>query len=111
MRARHHAAWLAVLLLAGCSWLGLATPQTFGQRVIYAYSQTESARLTAGNLLVTGRISSGDARNVQQQADVARQAIDIADQVYPTDPAAAEAKLDATLKGLRLLLTYLETKQ
>lgn len=98
-------------LLAACGSMGVPKPETFNEGVLAAYSTVTSARMTAGTLLVAGKISRADAVNVQKQADNAREAIDIARVLYDVDPAAAQNKLTSTLTILQILNDYLASKQ
>lgn len=93
-----------LLLLAGCAALGVPTPKSFNERVAAGYVAAAGLRTSAATLLNGGVISSKDAENVQKQADVAREGLDVA----RTLPAAdAENKLQATLALLNAAKGYL----
>lgn len=108
MRA-YHSLWLAVILLAGCQFLGIAEPATFNQRLLVGYESVAAVRESTANLFVAGKIDVDDAENLQAQADLARAGLDIAASI--PDPKAAETRLEATLIVLKGLNAYLEAKQ
>lgn len=110
--ARNIAAlWLAVVLLAGCQWLGLATPETFAEKAAAAYASVTTIREQALGLLTAGAISADDAENIQAQADVARDGIEVARQLHAASPEAGEARIDAVITGLTVLRDYLATRK
>ncbi len=102
---------LVLLLLSACASLGLQTPKTFNERLAAGYVSVTAARDTAATLLTAGKITAGDAQNVQQQADNARSGLDIARSVHETNPAAGDDKLTAILAGLNALSAYLIARQ
>lgn len=108
MRA-YRALWLAVVLLAGCQFLGISQPETFNQRLLVGYESVASVRETASTLFVAGKIDVNVAENVQAQADLARAALDLA--AATPDPTQAETRLEATLVVLKGLNAYLEARQ
>lgn len=95
-----------LLLLAGCS-----TPQTFRERLIVGYETVAEVRTGTATLLNAKKISSADGENVQQQADLARQGLDIAKGLEKQDLPAAELKLTATQTVIRALKDYLIARQ
>ena len=109
MKALRNSLWLAVVLLAGCQFLGVAQPETFNQRLLVGYESVASIRETASTLFVAGKIDVAVAENVQAQADLARSGLDIA--ASTPDPTQAENRLEATLVVLKGLNAYLEAKQ
>lgn len=95
---------LLTLLLQGCATLGVPAPQTFNERLAAGYVSATSIRTSATTLLNGAVITSSDAENLQKQADVAREGLDVA----RTLPALqAEDKLQATLLILQAAQTYL----
>ncbi len=111
MKLKHYAAALVLLAITGCAALGIATPQTFNEKEAAAITTVTAIRSTATGLLTGGKITAADARNVQTQADTAREAIKVADSIHATDPAAAENRLDAVVVGLNALNAYLATRK
>jgi hypothetical protein len=111
MRRLYAPLWLAVVLLAGCQFLGIAEPQSFDQRLLVGYESVAGVRQVAATLVTSKAISVGDAENVQLGADNARAGLDIAASLKPVDPTAADARLQASLMILRALNAYLEGKQ
>lgn len=102
---------VATMLVIGCAQLGIATPQTFNQRLAVGYGAVTQVRETATTLLATSKISSADAQNVQTAADVARTGLDTARTMHATDPSGADNKLNAIRTGLQALIGYLATRQ
>lgn len=94
----------ATLVLSGCASLGMPAPQTFNERLAAGYVSATSIRMSATTLLNGSVITSGDAENLQKQADVAREGLDIA-RALPA--LQAEDKLQATLVILQAAQTYL----
>lgn len=109
---RHYAAFYALLLvsLSACSVLGIATPQTFNERLAAGYTTVTGVRQSAGTLLTADKITADDAQNVQKQADTARTGLDLAAQIHVTDPNAGSDKLDSVVVGLTALQAYLQSK-
>lgn len=106
-RLTHPLAALALVLLTACAALGVPTPETFNEREAAAISSVTAARELTTSLLVAGRISPADARNVQQQADNLREGIAVASAIHATDPGAAENRLTAAITALSALNQYL----
>jgi hypothetical protein len=96
-----------LVLLAGCASLGMPTPKSYTERLASGYSSVASVRTSATILLNGGVIGSSDAENIQKQADVAREGLDVARSLTG---AAAETKLDATLLALQAAQNYLCAK-
>lgn len=101
---------LSLLLAVGCQQLGLPTPETFNERWAAAIGTVTQARTTATNLLAAKKISSADAQNVQDQADMARKGLDIARDLSKTDMSAANARLVMASTVLQALQTYLSSR-
>jgi hypothetical protein len=97
-------------LTSGCAALGLQRPETFNERAAVAISSVTVVRQTATRLLLSGKLTAADGRNIQAQADNARAAIEIAISIQATDPAAAENRLTAILAGLNAITAYLTAK-
>lgn len=102
---------IVLALVIGCAGLGIPIPQTFNQKLFVAYAGVSTVVTTATTLVQAKVITGKDGKNVAAQADNVKDALDIADQVHQTDPAAGEAKLTAALTALQALKTYLCTKQ
>jgi len=101
--------WLAVVLLASCTWLGLDSPQTFNERLAVGYTSVTAVRLAATDLLLAKKISVDDAQNVLEQSDNARAGLDIARTLNTVDPEAADRRLQSILTGLKALQAYLNS--
>lgn len=119
---RHFNTWIAFLIVSlcvstallttpGCAQLGIATPQTLNERVAATVASVTAVRQSTQTLLVAGKITPADAQNVQTQADTVVAGAQIARTIAPTDPAAANAKLQATIQVLTSLQAYLAAKQ
>lgn len=99
----------ALSILAACAQLGVASPETFNEKALFALATVTEIRNGAGTLLGGGKISAAEAQTVQNQADNARQAIDLARATHSTDPAGADSRLAATITVLNGLRAYLAT--
>ncbi len=102
---------LLCALLVACAQLGLPTPDTMNEKIAAAQVSVTQLRTSATQLLQAGKISSSDATNVLTTTDAARAGIDVARTVSAQDPAAAQAKLTATVAVLSALQVYLASKQ
>jgi hypothetical protein len=99
-----------LLLLYGCSTLGLPTPTTFNQKIAVGYSSVTTVLQTTTTLLQGAVITAADAQNIEAQADNVKAALDIAQQIEATDATTANNKLTAALTALQALQAYLNTK-
>lgn len=102
---------LMLAILVACAQLGLATPETFNEKLAAGYVTVTEMVTTTTALLKAGKIKSDDAANIQVQVNTAKAGLDIAKQVAANDPKAADAKLVAVRTVLTALSTYLATKQ
>ena len=98
------------ILLVSCAQVGMPVPQTFNQRLAVGYSTVTAVRSTAFTLLEGGYITVENAQSVQDQADKAREGLDIAANVVATNPVEASNRLTASLVVLNALQTYLKTR-
>jgi hypothetical protein len=101
---------LAVALLIGCTTMGMPKPKTFDDNVAVSLISVTQVRKATGVLLAAGKITAADAQNVQNQADVAREGINVARAISATDPTAAQTKLTAAITVLQALDAYLASK-
>jgi hypothetical protein len=99
-----------LLVLSSCSLLGVATPQTFNERLAAGYTTVTAARDTTATLLSSSKLSASDAQNVQDQLNNARTGLDLARQVHATNPRAGNQKLDSVVTGLSALQAYLQSR-
>lgn len=83
---------LACIILAGCAALGLTKANSADQRVAYAYAQVSASRTEAAHLLDAGKISVATAQQVQNSADLARQSLDTARDIFVITAACESAK-------------------
>lgn len=104
-------ATLALVALVACQTLGVPNPKTFNERLAAGYTTVTTVRNVATDLLDTRVISVKDAQNVQNQANYAREGLDLAREIHTATPAAAEDKLKTTQAVLRVLQDYLATKR
>lgn len=111
MKTRSYLLPFALMLLAACATLGVPTPQSFNEKEAAAISSVTAIRDTAASLLETGKISAGDAKNIQGQADNAREAIVLADTLHAANPAVGDDRLTAIITGLAAVQTYLATRK
>lgn len=92
------------LVLAACAAMGVPTPSTFNERLAAGYVSVTGVRSSTTILLNGGVIGSSDAENVQKQADVAREGLDVARTLPAMD---AENKLQSALLVLQAAQSYL----
>jgi hypothetical protein len=102
---------LLLILLAACQSIGVPNPETFNERLAVGYSSVTAVRQTATTLIVAGKISAGDAENIQAQCDNARVGLDVARTLKDTDLTAANARLQAALTIVTALDSYLRARQ
>ena len=98
----------SMCLLAACATLGVPTPQGFTERLAAGYVSAASVRGLTTTLLNGAVISADDAANVQKQADVAREALDVARTLPVID---GEKKLESALTLLQAAQAYLCAKK
>ncbi len=97
-------------VLSACSAIGVPTPQTFNERLAVSISTVSEIRSGAKTLLVSNKITPDEAEKIQQGADNARGAIEVARTVYATDPVSANTTLATTIKALAALRAVLASK-
>lgn len=115
----------AMFVLPGCASLGLPTAKTFNERLAAGYTTVTAVREATG-VWLDGKVraaraepdqsrqdaliaaAKADAQNVQDQADRAREGLDVARSLRGLDLGAAEERLASTLRILEALQTYLE---
>lgn len=114
----------AVLSLQGCQTLGVPAPQGWNERLAGGYSLVTTVREAAG-VRLDGQVARAqgldeerkrvvlstakvDAQNVQDQADKAREGLDIARDLRGLNLGAAEERLTSTLRILEALQKYVE---
>ncbi len=97
-------------MLASCASLGVPSPQTFNEKEAAAISSVTAIRGTALSLLQSGKITADDAQSVQAQADTAREAIKVAEQLHAANPEAGMDRMTAIITSLTALQTYLSSR-
>ena len=104
---------LAVCIaVAGCASMGVPSPETFNQRVAVGIASVSTARDTAATLLAAGKIGKEDAANIQKQADVAREGLDVARRLETSGQMTdAASRLEMANAIMRELQKYLTLKQ
>ena len=102
---------ILLVMLTACQTIGVPTPQSFSERLAAGYVSVTAVRQSATTLIVAGKISAGDAENIQAQADNARTGLDVARTLRGTDVTAADAKLQAALTILTALDAYVRSRQ
>lgn len=104
-------AFLVILLLAACAQLGLEAPQTFEERLAYAYSQNAAIRTSAAQALKAGTITKSDAQQVLTTTDTARAALDESRKFQVAgDTSTALGKLTMASSLLTTVQTFLTSK-
>lgn len=97
----------AVALLAGCAAFGVPKLESFGERLAGGYVTVTGARTLTTTLLNGQVIGSKDAQNVQDQANSAREGLDVASTLTGIN---AENKLNSSLAIANAALDYLCAK-
>jgi hypothetical protein len=115
----------AVLAMQGCTTLGVPVAQGWNERLAGGYSAVTAVRETA-SVLLEGKVraanaepdperrsamlatAKADAQNLQDQADKAREALDVAKTMRGVNFEAAEERLTSTLRILEALQDYLK---
>lgn len=100
---------LLCLGLSACQQLGVAPADTFNKKLLSGYTTVQAVADSAKVLQVAGKLSQADRDKVVATNMAAIQALDLAATVHKTDPAAGDAKLQATLLSLQALQAYLQT--
>jgi hypothetical protein len=99
---------LAVVLMVGCTALGLATPKDFDQSLASAYGVHTAVITAATTALTNGAINSTDAQQVLTQASSARAMLDAAKAAESIgNTAGAQSDLTLASTALTALQTYL----
>lgn len=100
-----------LLLLAGCAQLGLQAPQTFDQKLAYAYGTHTAVQNAAAGALNAKEISSDEAKQVLKLADESRVLLDAAGAASSAgDISSADGKLLLATSILTQLQAYLRSK-
>ena len=104
--------YVAVAILAACTALGVANPQTFNQKLAYAYGNVTAVRSITLSELQDGMITAKEAQNIQNGADDAKSALDTARLASSNgDLTTAEGKLKTAQTILTALQTFLNSKK
>lgn len=106
-----HLFWFLPLMLFACAQLGVPAADTFNKKALVAYSTVEGVAKTAASLRAAGKLSDSDRENVLTTGRAAVTGIELAKQMRPADPQAAEDKLTATITVLSALSAYLASKE
>lgn len=111
MTQRLYLTFLALLLIAGCESLGVATPQTFEERLAYGYSQNAAIRTSAAQALQAKTISKDDAQRVLSTTDIARTGLDAARAAHGAgDVSTAMGRLQMANSLLQSVSTFLQSR-
>lgn len=111
MRANNLALSFLIVLLTGCSLLGVPQPQTFNQRAAAATASVNTASQTVLTLLQARKITPDESDRYIDRAEEAQGAIDLARSIHATDPTGAEDRLALTIKALQVLTAELEKRR
>ena len=102
---------ILAMMLVACQQLGLEEPQTFDERLAYAYSQNAAIRKSAADALTARTITKSDAQQVLSTTDTARSALDEARKFQTGgDTSTALGKLQMAQSLLTTVQTFLKTK-
>lgn len=101
----------AVTQLSGCAAIGVPHPQTFSERLAFAYTTHTAIQNAAAASLDAKDISRADALHVLKLADESRTILDAARLALDTgDPRTAEGRLALATSILIQLQTYLRNR-
>lgn len=104
----NYALFLAFVLLAGCSSLGIEPATNYDQREAYALGTLTAIRDAAANSVRLGDLSREDGQDVLDMTDDARAMIDSARLIHDAgDVTEASTRLAAVSEILRQLQSYL----
>lgn len=112
----------AVLFLAACAQVGLATPQSVSEGIGYSLGTLAAVRTTTAQALTAKTIKAADAQQVQNLADQARTLLDASRVALPAvncvvsptttcDTTTSAAKLQLATTILTQVQAYLATLQ
>jgi hypothetical protein len=101
---------LVMALVAGCNSLGVIKPKSFDDGYAYAITTNAAIRTAAQTALQSKAISVDAAEYVLLGTDGVRVALDQALAIKGTDTATAEAKLQAALESIGVLMEFLRGK-
>jgi glycerol uptake facilitator-like aquaporin len=107
---RNLLAALVCTALLACSALGLTKPATFNEQADTGITTCSTVLKSVDTLVVSGKITAADAKNIEAQVDNVMAGIGIARQIYATDQTTGGNKLASVLAGLQALETYLTTQ-
>jgi len=97
-----------LILLAACAEIGLVTPQSFDQRLSYAYDQHTGALHSISAAVNAKEMSGADGKAVLAIADNSRMLLDSARMATASgDTETAEGRLILATNVLRELSNYL----
>lgn len=100
--------YLALVLLCGCSSLGLAPAQSFEEKLAYAYGTHTAVLQAATTSLNSGALSREDAAYILKASDQARSLLDSAKALESSgDSTGANSKLALATAALTALQSYL----
>lgn len=98
-------------LVVGCAALGIAKPETFSERLAYAYATHTAIQNAAANSLNAGEITSRDGEQILKLADDSRQVLDAARAASQAgDVATAEGRLALATNILQQVQAYLRSR-
>jgi hypothetical protein len=101
---------LLLSLLASCALTGTATPQTFNQKLAYAYGLHTAVLQATTTAVTAGTLSSANATKVLAKADDAKAVLDAANSAYAAgDAAGANSKLAIATAALSAIQAYLNS--
>lgn len=101
----------AVLLVAACASIGVEQPESFDQRLAYAYGTNTAVRSAAANAVTVGTIDKSDAQFILKQTDDARALLDASRLALSVgDVSTAEGRLVLAVGILTQLQQYLNTR-
>lgn len=103
---------LAVVVLVGMvACASLATPDTFSQRLAYAYGSLAAVRQSTADLVIAKRVTAAEGSTVLEKTDATRVVLDAARSAYADkDVSTAESRLATAQQFLTTLQDWLKSK-
>ena len=99
------------LLMSACAGLGLATPQTFDERLAFAYATHTGVQNAAANALSVAAIDFQDGGRILELADQSRAVLDSAKLIHDIgDTAEAHDRLTLAIAILQQAQIYLDKR-
>jgi hypothetical protein len=98
-----------LLVLTGCASVGLPQPESFDQKLAYAYGVHTAVETSAATAVSTGALSKVDGQAILTLADQSKALLDSAKQLETVDATTAGDKLALAVSVLTQVQTYIQS--